>query len=120
VAIMRPDLQITLCEIRSKRAAFLERTISLLKLENAKVYQGDVRNLNQSFEVVTALWLGSLKQIYELSSPRLAQNFSIITRKGKELESEWQEMPANLRLETQELEHGARLVVMKGSHGEGH
>jgi 16S rRNA (guanine527-N7)-methyltransferase len=120
IAILRPDLHITLCEIRSKRAAFLERVVSLLHLQNTTVQQGDVRGINGQFEVVTALWLGSLKQIYELSRPRLAANWRIITRKGQELEREWQEMPQDLRLETQALEQGGTLVVVKGSHGESH
>lgn len=117
IAILRPDLRITLCEIRSKRAGFLERVVSVLKLQNVRVHQGDVRAINQQFDVITALWLGSLKEIYTLSRPRLATEFSIITRKGQELEREWQEMPQGLTLETTALEQGARLVVVKGTHG---
>jgi 16S rRNA (guanine527-N7)-methyltransferase len=128
IAIMRPDVQITLCEIRSKRAAFLERCLSLLKLRHAVVHQGDVRGLSGQFDAVTALWLGSLKQIYELSCPRLAKNFSMMTRKGQELEQEWQdlqqslplELQQNLSLETRQLEQGSKLVIVKGKHGEGH
>jgi 16S rRNA (guanine527-N7)-methyltransferase len=119
IAILRPDLQITLCEIRSKRAAFLERCVSVLKLSNAHVHHGDVRGLGGRFDAVTALWLGSLKQIYGLSRPRLAQKFSIITRKGAELEREWLEMPPELELEIAPLEQGARLVIVKGTHGKG-
>ncbi|MFN3266238.1 MAG: 16S rRNA (guanine(527)-N(7))-methyltransferase RsmG [Deinococcales bacterium] len=117
IAILRPDLQITLCEIRSKRAGFLERVVSVLALENTRVHQGDVRSVSGEFDVVTALWLGSLKNIYTLAQPRLAQSFSIITRKGQELDYEWQEMPNWLKLETKPLEQGASLVVMKGTHG---
>jgi 16S rRNA (guanine527-N7)-methyltransferase len=120
IAILRPDVAVTLCEIRSKRAAFLERAISLLKLDNARVHQGDVRGIDAQFDVVTALWLGSLKEIYELSQTRLTTQWRIITRKGQELEQEWQEMPQNLELETQELEQGGKLVIVKGKHGQGH
>jgi 16S rRNA (guanine527-N7)-methyltransferase len=120
IAILRPDVQVTLCEIRSKRAGFLDRAISVLKLENTRVHQGDVRGINAQFDVITALWLGSLKDIYELSQPRLAPNWRIITRKGQELEREWQDIPAELELETHELEQGGRLVIVKGIHGQGH
>jgi 16S rRNA (guanine527-N7)-methyltransferase len=127
IAIVRPDVRITLCEIRSKRAAFLERCISLLGLPNANVHQGDVRGLDGQFDAVTALWLGSLKQIFALSRPRLAQNWRIISRKGPELEREWQDLQANLepeaqaiQLETRPLEAGGTLVIMKGTHGESH
>jgi 16S rRNA (guanine527-N7)-methyltransferase len=127
IAILRPDVQITLCEIRSKRAAFLERSLSLLQLPHARVHHGDVRGLTVRFDVVTALWLGSLQQIFELSQPRLAQKYLIISRKGQELEQEWEALQAALSpelrqalsLETHTLEQGGRLAIVKGTHGKG-
>ncbi len=115
MAIFRPDVQITLCEIRNKRAAFLERAISHLKLENARVFQGDVRKLEQTFDTVTALWLGSLEEIVKLVKARLEPNWNIITRKGTELEAEFAKLQKNnpeIELKTQQLEDGAWLVIL--------
>ncbi len=115
IAILRPDVQITLCEIRNKRAAFLERAISVLQLENASVFQGDVRKLEATFDTATALWLGSLEEIVKLVKPRLIGQWSIITRKGIELETEFaklQKNNPNIELKTQQLEDGAWLVIL--------
>ncbi len=117
IAIMRPDIQITLCEIRSKRAAFLERVVSSLKLTNSRVYQGDVRKLEQKYDVVTALWLGSLEQIYKLVEPNLAQKWEIMTRKGGTVEQEseaLQKLNPFIQIKTTQLEDGAYFVILSG------
>jgi 16S rRNA (guanine527-N7)-methyltransferase len=117
IAIMRPDIQITLCEIRSKRAAFLERVVSSLQLTNSNVFQGDVKKLEQKYDVVTALWLGSLEQIYKLVTPNLAQNWTIMTRKGKDLETELVELykiNPDIQIKTKQLEDGAQFVILSG------
>jgi 16S rRNA (guanine527-N7)-methyltransferase len=117
IAILRPDITIILCEIRSKRAAFLDRAISSLQLRNATVFQGDVRKLEPKFDVITALWLGSLEQIYSLVQPRLNLNWQIITRKGTELEQEFTTLQAKhpeVQLKTTPLEDGASLVILHG------
>jgi 16S rRNA (guanine527-N7)-methyltransferase len=45
LAIRRPDLKVCLCEIRQRRAAFLERAVSSLKLTNATVSNHPVSSL---------------------------------------------------------------------------
>ncbi len=117
IAIFRPDISITLCEIRTKRAAFLDRAISSLQLRNATVFQGDVRKLEPKFDIITALWLGSLEQIFSLVQPRLNPKWQIITRKGTELESEFailQTKHPEIQIRTQPLEDGANLVILHG------
>ena len=117
IAIMRPDIQITLCEIRNKRAAFLERVVSSLQLKNTTVYQGDVRKLDQKFDVITALWLGSLDQIYKLVEPNLSKTWKIMTRKGDTIEQEYQALQkTNPKIEIQirQLEDGAHFVILSG------
>ena len=117
IAIMRPDIQITLCEIRQKRAAFLERVVSSLQLKNSRVYQGDVRKLGQKYDVITALWLGSLEQIYKLVEPNLAQKWKIMTRKGDTIEQEFSELQrlnSSIQIKTTQLEDGANFVILSG------
>jgi 16S rRNA (guanine527-N7)-methyltransferase len=117
IAIMRPDIQITLCEIRNKRAAFLERVVSSLQLKNSRVFQGDVRKLEQKYDVITALWLGSLGQIYRLVEPNLANNWTIMTRKGDSIEQEFaklQKLNPLVQIKTKQLEDGANFVILSG------
>jgi 16S rRNA (guanine527-N7)-methyltransferase len=119
IAIMRPDAQITLCEIRSKRAAFLERVVSSLQLKNSLVFQGDVRKLEPKFDVVTALWLGSLEQIYKLVQPRLNSHWQIMTRKGNNLELEQAALLKHnpeIQIKVTELEDGAKFVILSGGN----
>lgn len=52
VAILRPDLQITLAESQNKKAAFLNEVVRTLKL-NAKVHSGRAEQLKHKFDCVT-------------------------------------------------------------------
>ena len=117
IAIMRPDIQITLCEIRNKRAAFLERVVSGLQLKNCRVYQGDVRKIEQKYDVITALWLGSLEQIYKLVESNLASNWLIMTRKGDTTQQELSalhKLNPLIQMRTKQLEDGAYFVILSG------
>ena len=52
IAILRPDLQITLAESQIKKATFLNEVVRTLKL-NAKVHSGRAERLTQKFDCVT-------------------------------------------------------------------
>ncbi len=119
IAILRPDIQITLCEIRQKRAAFLERSVSQLKLNHATVFQGDVRKLEQTFDCITALWVGNLEQLYTLAKHCLAPTWSIITRKGNDASIELElflEKHPDINGTIQLLDDGANLVILRGGN----
>lgn len=120
ISILRPDVQITLCEIRSKRAAFLEQVVAQLKLSNAKVHQGDVQKLIATYPIVTALWLGSLAQIYQLTKNQLEEQWTIMTRKGNDIESEIKELEKkqpNIKVSTKQLDAQRQMVIVEGTHG---
>ncbi len=118
IAIRHSDLQVTLCEIRKRRAAFLERTTSLLSLENAHVYNGDVKQLaGQQFDVVIAQAVGPLANIYRMCEHLLKPKWVILTRKGANLNDELDELK-NIRREiqvsTRPLDDGTMLVAIHG------
>ena len=58
IATRRPDITITLVERRLSRADLLQRAVLALRLDNARVFSGDVSQLAQeqpqSFDAVTA------------------------------------------------------------------
>jgi 16S rRNA (guanine527-N7)-methyltransferase len=118
LAIRHPDLEITLCEIRKRRAAFLERAVSSLGLKNARVYNGDVRQLrDKPFDVVIAQAVGRLNRVYGLSQHVLKPSWTILTRKGDALEAELEALGhvvGAIRVETQPLEDGTTLVAIRG------
>ncbi len=118
LAILRPDISITLCEIRRKRAAFLERVISSGQISNAHVYNGDVRQIhNQTFNTITAQSVGTLKHLYQLCKHTLASSWVIISNKGDNLEQEIEELQkiaATLSIKTEKLAESATIVIIHG------
>jgi 16S rRNA (guanine527-N7)-methyltransferase len=118
IAIRHPDLQVTLCEIRKRRAAFLERAISLLSLKNARVYNGDVKQLaGQRFDVVTAQAVGCLADVYRMCEHVLKPKWVILTRKGANLEGELEEfqtVSGEIQIFTRPLDDGTMLVAIHG------
>ncbi len=118
LAILRPDIEITLCEIRQKRAAFLERVISIAQITNARVSNLDVKQIkSQDFKVVTAQAVGTLKHIYQLSKNALTPSWVIISNKGEKLEqeiAEIQKIAHVLSFKTEKLTESATIVMVYG------
>jgi 16S rRNA (guanine527-N7)-methyltransferase len=124
LAIRRSDLSICLCEIRQRRAAFLERAVSGLKLTNATVQDKDVRKLHSlkspslEFDVVIAQAVGSLEQLYLLSQQVLAPNWTLVSRKGAIWQDELAELEARTTVsgfETVPVGDGFQLVIVHGT-----
>jgi 16S rRNA (guanine527-N7)-methyltransferase len=118
LAIRRPDLNVCLCEIRQRRAAFLERAVSSLKLTNATVQDKDVRKLhNLEFDVVIAQAVGSLEHLFSLSQHVLAANWTLVSRKGAIWQDELAELEARTTVsgfETIPVGDGFHLVIVHG------
>jgi 16S rRNA (guanine527-N7)-methyltransferase len=123
LAIRRPDLNVCLCEIRQRRAAFLERAVSSLKLKNATVQDKDVRKLHRlespslEFDVVIAQAVGSLEHLFSLSKHVLAPNWTLVSRKGAIWQDELAELEARtnvLSFETVRVGDGFQLVIVHG------
>ena len=120
LAIRRPDLNVCLSEIRQRRAAFIERAVSSLKLNNATVQNKDVRKLQDlEFDVVIAQAVGSLEHLFSLSQHVLAQNWTLISRKGAIWRDELAELEARTTVssvETVPVGDGFQLVIVHGRH----
>jgi 16S rRNA (guanine527-N7)-methyltransferase len=118
LAILRPDITITLCEIRQKRAAFLERVVSTLSTTNAQVFHGDVKQIkNQKFDAVTAQSVGTLAHLYKLCKNALTPTWVIISNKGEKLEleiAEIQKITDVLSFKTEQLDENATIVIVYG------
>ncbi len=118
IAIRRPDLEVVLCEIRKRRAAFLELAVSSLELENARVYNGDVQQLIAApFDAVVAQAIGKLSRIYSLCHHLLKPAWKILTRKGAALEAEIEELSHLAQIsvvERHQLEDGTAIVAITG------
>ena len=86
--IALPSLQITLCERRRRRAAFLRNVVNLLDISRVDVAECDVRDIRQQFDIALARGVGELAQIVELTGEVLKERSMIIAFKGKITEIE--------------------------------
>jgi len=93
--ILRPDLEMTLFERRLKPALFLERIVTLVGLEGARVVGGDASNCREagSFDLVVSKAAGRLEAILPLAELLLRTDGAYITIKGRSWESEIPEPP---------------------------
>ena len=118
LAILRPDSQITLCEIRQKRAAFLERVVSSIHISNAYVYNGDVQQIrDQTFNTVTAQAVGTLKHVYQLCSHVLDDSWVIISNKGATVDQEIEEISKVTKIRSftlEKLDENASIICVYG------
>ena len=117
MAILCPQSHITLCEIRLKRVAFLERVVSRLGLKNVTVHNGDVQRVSGQFDVVTALWFGSLEKLYGLTHHAFAPQWRLITRKEDGADAEVDAMRRFKEIKmfhVKQLPDGAQMVTLGG------
>ena len=118
IAIRRPDVQITLCEIRKRRAAFLEILIGRLGLENVTVYNDDVRELRSvGFDTVVAQAVGRLAHVYKIGQHLMTPSWTMLARKGALLNEELEELQKIAPINTVTLEKlgsDSTLVCVQG------
>lgn len=97
LAIMRPDLHITLLEATGKKAAFLTRVTEQLNLNNLTVENrraedaGQLFFLREQFDFATCKALGALPEILELCIPLLKVGGHFLAIKGKRAQAEMQQ-----------------------------
>ena len=118
MAILCPQSHITLCEIRLKRVAFLERAVSHLGLKNVTVHNGDVQRISGQFDLVTALWFGSLEKLFGLTRHAFAPQWRLMTRKGDGAEAEIEALRRFEEIKVfhvKQLPDGAQMVMLEGT-----
>jgi 16S rRNA (guanine527-N7)-methyltransferase len=84
VAILNPECKVLLCESVGKKAEFLGRAVSRLKLANTKVYNCRIEDLilDTPPDVVTARFFGTLETIVSLTAALVAQDTRLALIKG--------------------------------------
>mgnify|MGYP001098714790 CR=1 FL=1 len=113
-SIARTSWMMALFERKKKPAAFLERTVSLLGLENAEVVPSDLRGAGyeRSFDIAVSKAAGRLDTILPLVRRVLRASGAYITVKGKGWEGEIGRMGGSLELiARKELPEGRGEVI---------
>ncbi len=71
IAIVKPELAVTLIEHDQRKAAFLKEAKRILGLTNVTVEALHINQIDRQFDVVTARALASLSQLFSYAEPLL-------------------------------------------------
>lgn len=90
LAIVRPDLAITLCEPLLRRTTFLEEAVSSLGLSQVRVVRGRADSLHGSerFDVVTSRAVAPLPRLLDWSMPLVKPTGVLLALKGSSVAEE--------------------------------
>lgn len=97
VAIVRPDLRVTLLEATGKKARFLASTAAALGLSNVTVLNDRAETVGQDkahrarYDAAAARAVGPLRSLLELTLPLVKVGGIVLAMKGRQAERELQE-----------------------------
>ncbi len=99
LAIMRPDVSMTLVEPLLRRTTFLDEVVADLELANVTVLRGRADALHgvERFDVVTSRAVAALPKLMAWSLPLVAPTGEMIAMKGSSVEEEVAEASDLLR-----------------------
>lgn len=104
LAIMRPDLKITLFDSLQKRLTFLESVIKALHISNVTTLHGRAEDLSHmaahraTYDIVTSRAVARLPILLEWALPYVKQNGYMVALKGAAYEEELQEAKKALQI----------------------
>ena len=90
IAMIRPDVDVTLIEPLERRTRWLDEQVTNLSLANVTVFTGRAEDFTprRSFDVVTARAVKSLKALIPIVTPLVVAGGQLALLKGQRLESE--------------------------------
>lgn len=99
LAIVRPDLTVTLLEPLLRRTVFLEECVEALKLDNVEVLRGRAEELagKRVFDVASARAVAPLDRLLKWAMPLLREGGELIAMKGERAAGELAEAEAQLQ-----------------------
>jgi len=119
LALVRPDLHVTLVDSNGKKARFLQAAIDTLKL-NADVAHLRVEALRGSFDTITARALASLSDMLRWGGHLLTRDNIWLAQKGRYPDAELAALPAGyaaatLPLHVPGLDAARHVVIIRRS-----
>jgi 16S rRNA (guanine527-N7)-methyltransferase len=113
IAIVRPDLQVTLAESRQVRAAFLELAVERLQLPNVRVFPEPAEGLDARFDVCLARGFGNASRTWEVARVLLRPKGELLYWAGRTFTLEDAPSGTSVRaVEEATLESGGPIVIM--------
>lgn len=88
IALLRPDLEISLIEPMERRVEWLETVVADLDLDNTTVRHARAENVKDRFDAVTARAVAKMSTLVRLTAPLLRQGGCLLALKGARAEAE--------------------------------
>lgn len=101
LAIVRPELEITMVDAVQKKTIFQRQAISMLRLKNIKAEHTRVEQIkDRTFDVITSRAFASLSDMIHLTEHLLAPGGVWLAMKGKFPQEEVDALPQNVSIST--------------------
>lgn len=101
LAIVRPELEITMVDAVQKKTIFQRQAISMLRLKNIKAEHTRVEQIkDRTFDVITSRAFASLSDMIHLTEHLLAPGGVWLAMKGKFPQEEVDTLPQNVSIST--------------------
>ena len=91
VALLRPDLEVTLMEAMERRVEWLDVVVEELGLDNVTVRRARAEEVGEQYDVVTARALANLSKLVRLTAKLVRPGGAILALKGSRAEAEVEE-----------------------------
>lgn len=102
LAIMRPDLDVTMVDAVQKKTIFQRQAAVTCQLPNAKAIHARVESIRgEKYDVVTSRAFASLKDMINLTRDLLTDDGRWLAMKGKFPETEIEDLPVDVEVEKQ-------------------
>jgi 16S rRNA (guanine527-N7)-methyltransferase len=113
IAIVRPELEVTMTEPRQARAAFLELAVERLRLPNVRVFPKPAEDLDPGFDVCLARGFGDASRTWEVARVLLHPSGQLLYWAGRSFTLEDAPSGAFVRAVGEAtLESGGPIVIM--------
>ncbi|TAN43085.1 MAG: 16S rRNA (guanine(527)-N(7))-methyltransferase RsmG [Nitrospirae bacterium] len=104
IAIVRPDIAITLVEPSRKKCAFLRNIKRVLQLNNVEILESRVEDIKDVvFDVAVTRALFSLDDFVKKTKQLIKKDGILILNKGPKLDSEIKQLPDTIKYEITEM-----------------
>lgn len=95
VAILRPDMAVTLCEPRRRRMEFLAEVVEHLKLRNVALEHRKCQDIPpRSYDIISARAVASLPVLLNITPRLRSPKTQLILPKGRSGKAELESLPA--------------------------
>lgn len=99
LAIMRPDLSVSMVDAVQKKVIFLRQCIAMCRLPNAKAFHSRIEKLEEPvFDVITSRAFSSLAEMVNLTTHLISSDGYWMAMKGRYPKEEINVLPTNIEV----------------------